>query len=107
MQMNNDEKQRILLAKKKVRRLKLFYIHLAGYIVMLVLLSYNLYIVEGPYKNNIISLNLSIMVAWTVFIIVHGLRVFKGRSIFKRSWEDKKIKEYLNEDEVEETKTWE
>ncbi|MTE27662.1 2TM domain-containing protein [Winogradskyella ouciana] len=104
MQMNNDEKQRI--AKKKVRRLKLFYIHLAGYIVMLVLLSYNLYIVEGPYKNNIISLNLSIIVAWTVFIGIHGFKVFKDRTLFNKNWENKKLKKFAQEEETEK-KMWE
>ena len=107
MQLGNNDNQRLQEAKRNVRRLKIFYIHLVGYIVLVALLCYNLYIVEGPYKNNIISLNLSILVSWTVFILLHAWRVFKERKIFKKSWEDKKIASYLEKDEIEETKMWE
>ena len=100
------EKQQLRNAKNKVRKLKVFYIHLAGYIVVVALLLYNLYIVAGPYKNNIISLNLSVIFAWTIFIIIHGLNVFKQKRIFKTSWEEKKTKEFLNNKE-EETTFWE
>ncbi|NRD23938.1 2TM domain-containing protein [Winogradskyella litoriviva] len=100
------EKQQLRKAKDKVRKVKIFYIHLAGYIIAVALLLYNLYIVVGPYKNNIISLNLSILVAWTVFIIIHGINVFKEKQIFRKSWEDKKTKDFLNNKE-EETTFWE
>ncbi len=104
--MNNQEEYRLVQAKKSVRRLKLFYIHLAGYIVVVALLSYNLYIVQGEYKNNIISLNLSVLVAWTVFICIHGWRVFKERKVFNKGWKDKKIQAFLNKEDIE-TKMWE
>ncbi|WP_369994450.1 2TM domain-containing protein [Winogradskyella sp.] len=106
MKLPEDKEQRILQAKKKLRRLKLFYIHLAGYIVLVALLSYNLYIVEGPYKDNIISLNLSIIVAWTVIIIIHGFKVFKDRTLFNKNWEDKKLRKFTQEEETEK-KMWE
>ncbi|EPR71728.1 hypothetical protein ADIWIN_3175 [Winogradskyella psychrotolerans RS-3] len=104
--MNSDDKEQFREAKDHLRRLQLFYIHLAGYIVFVVLLLYNLYIVAGPYKNNIISLNLSLIVAWSVFIVVHGLNVFKGKQIFKKSWEDKKTEKFLEEKEKK-TTFWE
>ncbi len=104
--MHNEEKEQFRKAKDKVRKIKIFYIHLAGYIVGVGLLLFNLYIVDGPYKNNIISLNLSVIVAWTVFIVVHGLNVFKGKHIFKKSWEDKKAEKFLKEKE-EKTTFWE
>jgi len=105
--MDAKEKQLFINAKKKVRRLRLFYIHLAGYIVFVALLLYNLYIVSGPYKNNIISLNLSIIGVWTVIIVIHGLNIFKGKQIFKKRWEDKKTEEFLKEKEEQETTLWE
>lgn len=100
------EKQQLINAKDKVRKIKIFYIHLAGYIIVVALLLYNLYIVAGPYKNNIISLNLSVLFAWTIFIIIHGLNVFKQKQIFKKSWEDKKTEQFLK-DKEEETTFWE
>ncbi|WP_179352586.1 2TM domain-containing protein [Winogradskyella vidalii] len=105
--MNTDDKhQQLKKAKETLRRIKLFYIHLAGYIVVIALLLYNLYIVAGPYKNNIISLNLSVIVVWTVFIIIHGLNVFKDKQIFKKSWKDKKTEQFLK-NKKEETTFWE
>lgn len=106
MKLPKDKEQRLLQAKKKVRLLKLFYIHLAAYIVFVALLGYNLYIVEGPYKNNIISLNLSIIIAWTVFILIHGFKVFKDRTLFNKNWEDKKLRKFAQEEETEKT-MWE
>lgn len=103
---NKEDKERLLRAQKKLKRLKVFYFHLAGYIVSVALLLYNLYIVEGPYKDNIISLNLSIIVAWTVLILLHAWRIFKEKKAFKESWEDKKMKQFLKEDD-QETTMWE
>jgi hypothetical protein len=107
MESDNTEEQKLQKAKKHVRRIKLFYIHFAGYLIVMVLLLYNLYIVEGEYKNNIISLNLSVLVLWTVAILWHALKVFKERKVFKKSWEDKKIASYLVKDDADETKMWE
>lgn len=105
--MNNKE-QFLIEAKKRAKKSMIFYVHLVGYIIFVSLILYNFYILEeGPYKNNIISLNLSILFAWTVFIIIHGINVFKGKQIFKKSWEDKKLEEFLSEDEEIETKMWE
>ncbi|APY09224.1 hypothetical protein BWZ20_13330 [Winogradskyella sp. J14-2] len=105
--MKIKNKEGLLKAQKHVRRLKLFYIHFAGYLVVVALLLYNLYIVEGEYKNNIISLNLSILVLWTVVIMIHAFIIYKERKVFKKSWEDKKIASYLENGSTEETKMWE
>ncbi|BAO74247.1 2TM domain-containing protein [Winogradskyella sp. PG-2] len=106
--MELDKEQQLLAnAKKKLKRVKILYMHLALYIIAIVLILYNFYIIdEGSYKNNIISLNLSVIVAWTVFVIIHSLNVFKERLFFKSSWEDKKMKEFTKEEE-EVTKRWE
>ncbi|WP_178987900.1 2TM domain-containing protein [Winogradskyella schleiferi] len=104
--MTDDERQCLENAKKKVRRLRLFYIHLAAYFVFVALLLYNLYIVSGPYKDNIISLNLSIIGVWTVIIIVHGFKIFNEKRMFKKSWEDKKVEKFLKEKD-EKTTFWE
>ena len=107
MKSSLDKERHLQEAKKSIRRLKLFYIHLAGYIVAIGLLSYNLYIVAGPYKDNIIALNLSLIGAWTVFILIHAWNIFKGKKVFNKKWEEKKIKDFLEENEETETTLWE
>lgn len=107
MELNKDEKERFLKAKDKVRKIKIFYLHLVLYVIVVALISYNFYILEGPYKDNITAVNMSTLVFWTVFIVIHGMGVFKGRFLFKKSWEDKKIEEILNKKNKEETTFWE
>lgn len=107
VEADKTKEKQLLEAKKYIKRVKLFYIHLAGYLVLVGLLVYNLLIVQGIYKNNIISLNLSVLVLWTVAIVLHAWKVFKERKVFNKSWEDKKMKLYLDKKDTEETKMWE
>ncbi|OZV70076.1 2TM domain-containing protein [Winogradskyella aurantia] len=92
--MKDQERQNAAITH--LRRLKLFYIHLFGYIILVCLILYNLYIVQGEYKNNIIALNIITLVLWSLFVGIHGWRAFKGRILFSKRWEEQKLKEYLN-----------
>ncbi|SDS67459.1 2TM domain-containing protein [Formosa sp. Hel1_31_208] len=108
MKLNKDEEKRFLKAKHKVQRIKIFYLHVVLYVIVVALISYNFYILEeGPYTDNITGINVSTLVLWTVFICIHGWTVFKGRLLFKKSWEDKKIEKILKEKENVETTFWE
>ena len=107
MKKTLDDQKLLITARRRVRQIQIFYFHLVLYIIVVALLLYNFYIVEGPYKNNIIALNLSVLLVWTVFTTLHGLIVFKGRQIFKKRWEDRKIEEFLEKENEVETTTWE
>ncbi len=108
MKINKDDKQLFINAEKKVKRIKMFYLHLVFYIIGVSLVSYNFYIIEeGEYTNSINAINTSSLVLWTVFIILHAWVVFKGGLIFKKSWEDKKMEKFMDEDKESETKMWE
>lgn len=108
MKLNENDKKRLAKAKNQVQKIKIFYLHLALYIIVVALISYNFYILEeGPYTSNITALNVSTLVLWTAFISIHGWRVFKGKFFFKKDWEDKKIKKILKENEQVETTFWE
>ncbi|WP_067149780.1 2TM domain-containing protein [Pseudotamlana agarivorans] len=105
--MKPEDKNELLLfeAKKKLRNLKIFYIHLVGYFVVVALLSYNLYIMSGPYKPFFQWFDICILVAWTAFIVIHGWNVFRGKIFFKKDWESKKIREFMETDN--QIKRWE
>ena len=109
MTTNHSNKDKYFKAQKILRRTRLFYLHLVGYIIVVLLILLNFYVLEdGPYKNTITALNLSILWAWTVVIIIHGIDVYRRRrSFFKRSWEDKKAEEYLKTQDKTEDKLWE
>lgn len=96
MKTPNEKFESYLKAKAKVKQLKIFYIHLVGYIIVVMLLCYNLYIIEEvPSKNVILWLIYTTLITWSIFIITHARCVFKWR-LFKKSWEERKLKEYLD-----------
>ena len=105
MEKDNAELQRFIEAKKKVTKLKVFYIHLCAYIVVLCLVIYNYVIIEeNEYMQAIIWLNSSIMIMWGIVILIQGWTTFRGQILFGKRWEDKKVREFLDE---EKTQMWE
>lgn len=109
MEPSEEKKGSYIRAKERVRHVKVFYIHLVGYLVFASLILYNMYIMDtnNEYKESIEWINLTSLTFWTIFVFLHGWKVFKGRFLFKRSWEDKKIKEYMEQEKANETKLWE
>ena len=107
MKPSNHKDKLLEEAQRHVRRLKLFYLHLALYVIAMALIAYNFVIIEDvPQKDNIISLNLSVVVVWTILISIHGFIVFKERKMFSKTWEDQKMKQFSEADETE-TQLWE
>ncbi|MEC3908298.1 2TM domain-containing protein [Tamlana sp. 2201CG12-4] len=92
-------------AKEKVRHIKVFYVHLVGYIIVVLLLLYNLYIIDenNEYADFFTWFNSIIILAWTVFIFLHGRFALKGKQFFKKTWEERKLKAYMDKQE----KKWE
>jgi len=109
MKIKNDTNEDYINAKNKVRNIKVFYIHLLGYIILVALLLYNIYILDenNKYADFFTWFNSITMVAWTIFIAIHAWNVFKGKLFFKKSWEDRKMSEYIEKEDTEETKIWE
>lgn len=106
----NTDKHKYNLAKDKVRNIQLFYIHFVGYLIVVALIIWNLLIIEKGQFKGIEALNLSVLFGWTVFIIIHGLRVFKSRVLFKKEWETQKMQDFLDKEEKDskqETTIWE
>lgn len=100
----DKEAQLYVEAQKKVSRLRWFYVHLAGYLVALGLVIWNLIIIEDTaYTNSILAINYSTIFIWGFFIILHAISVFRGHIIFSKKWEEKKIKEFTGDNQ----KTWE
>lgn len=93
-----EQKESLLRAKQKVKNLKLFYIHLVGYLILVLMLLYNLYIIDenNTYADFFTWFNTIMILSWTVFIALHAWNVFKGRLFFKKNWEERKLKEYLD-----------
>tara|TARA_R110002049_G_scaffold108455_1_gene256738 strand:- start:21853 stop:22179 length:327 start_codon:yes stop_codon:yes gene_type:complete len=107
MTLNKDEKESFYRAQNKTKRIRNFYLHLILYFIGIALIAYNFYIMSGPYTSIITGVNITTIVLWSIVIIVHGWSVFKGQLFFKKSWEDRKVEQFLKEEKEEETTMWE
>jgi len=102
--MENYEEDKYAKAKKKVEDIKGFYSHLTVYIVVnifLILIQMGV-ITRGFDGIDIPSWSmLSTPFFWGIGLLFHGLYVFQDRFTMFRSWEERKIKEYMEKDEEE------
>ena len=93
MDTNYNEEERYYQAKKRVEEMKGFYGNLASYIVVNIFL---------------IILNLATspqylwffwpLLGWGIGIVFHGLSVFKISPFFGKDWEERKMKQFLEEE---------
>lgn len=80
-------------AKERVEELKGFYGHLIAYIVVNVFLAIvNILTIPG------FLWFLFVTFFWGIGLIAHGLSVFSKRGLFSKEWEERKIREYMEEE---------
>lgn len=101
-QLENSTDERYLMAYKRVKRIKGFYVHLMVYILV------NTFIICGNYYEN--SSNNQVFLRWDVFstalfwgigLVAHGLSVFGRNIFFSHDWEEKKIQEFMKKENSE------
>ena len=99
-------------AKKKVKEIKGFYTHLTVYLIInTVLFLLRMDILQKGFVN-IQAPNWSHFITpffWGIGLAFHGLYVFQHKFKFFKSWEERKIKEYMERDEerIKRTNEWE
>jgi hypothetical protein len=102
MEPNFTEEQRYILVKKRVEKISKFYKHLAVYIVVNIFLTI-IFIIgdmnDGITFNEAIfdDQNYKIWFFWGLGILYQSLNVLGINMIFNKSWEERKIKEYMND----------
>ncbi|MHC1570293.1 MAG: 2TM domain-containing protein [Methermicoccaceae archaeon] len=90
----DEEKYR--QAKARVRRLKGFYIHLLTYIVVNVMLAI-IDLITSP--NSLWFYWITLF--WGFAVVFDAMSVFGEHGLLGRKWEEKKIKEMMDEEEAE------
>ena len=96
----NNKLNKLIRAREKVKALKLFYFHLIIFLIGMPIILFLMFLVEdGEYKNFWLWLILTTGVCWCVALGIHAWSALGGRILFKKSWEDRKIREYLEEEE--------
>ena len=91
-------------AVKKVKALKGFYGHLAVYILINILLLFVYTREEGLVAGLGEISNYFTAFFWGIGLVAHAAAVFLPNMIFGREWEERKIKELM---EQEKRSTWE
>ncbi|ESU22391.1 hypothetical protein FEDK69T_23760 [Flavobacterium enshiense DK69] len=96
METNNNEREQLEQAKKRVQEIKGFYGHLAAYVgVNIFFLAVNL--LASP-KHLWFFWP---MLGWGIGVAMHGLRVFNYMPFFGKDWEEKKIRDFMQEEELQ------
>ncbi|WP_338731055.1 2TM domain-containing protein [Mangrovimonas cancribranchiae] len=98
MESNFNEQQRIDNARRRVKKLKGFYSHLVVYIVINALLLIINVIYVNPGESFFQWSNFSTMFFWGIGLLAHGLTVFMPKFIMGKDWEERKIKQFMEQE---------
>lgn len=91
-----DKENSYLLAKKEVKKIKGFYIHLFVYLVINTIFIVNNTIANGweGFKTTLFS----IVLFWGIGLFFHWYGTFGKNILFGKKWEKKKIQDLLDKD---------
>ena len=97
------ENESYLRAKKKVDSLRGFYRHLLVYLLINLFFSGRIFyehLEENLRLEDIFSDGnvYSLWIIWGFILVIHGFNVFSSINIFGYKWEQRKIKQYMNEE---------
>ena len=81
-------------AEKKIKEIKSFYINLACYCIVIPVLIFINLTYTPEYYWFIYS-----AIGWGCGITIHGLMVYERLPFLTRDWEDRKIKEIMDQEE--------
>ena len=91
--------KKYLQAKKKVKLLRRFYIHLFIFLIVNITLLVKLIMLEKDESlDTLVWLILNVMITWSIGIIIHAWCFFDGKILFSKDWEQRKIEEFIQDE---------
>ncbi len=102
---NFDKENKYIRAKERVEELKKFYSNLTSYVLVISFLAIINYYTNGWSY----AWFLWAAFGWGIGIVFHAVGVFQWNPFFNKDWEERKIKEFMDQDKDGRTKTqhWE
>ncbi len=92
---NFNKESKYIRAKERVEELKKFYGNLTSYIVVITGLAIlNYWINSWSYPWFLWA-----AFGWGIGLVFHAIRTFNMNPFFGKDWEQRKIKEFMNEEE--------
>ena len=92
---NNIDEIRYLEAKKRVKEIKGFYVHLLVYICVNALIIFLNFRDLEPGESYFRWSNFLTLIFWGIGLAAHALGVFLPNYILGKNWEEKKIRELM------------
>ena len=92
----NEEEAKYQRAKKRVEALRGFYVHLGVYVVVNLFL-FLLNIITSPDKIWFYW----VLLGWGIAVVAHAFSVFGFGRLFGTDWEEKKIREIMEQEETD------
>ncbi|SFR31274.1 2TM domain-containing protein [Robiginitalea myxolifaciens] len=89
-----NKESKYFRAKQRVEELKKFYGNLTSYVFVIGLLAVINYITYWEYKWFLWA-----ALGWGIGLFFHAVRTFRMNPFFNRQWEERKIREFMEEDE--------
>lgn len=99
MENSNLEEQKYIRAKKRVKAIKGFYVHLTVYILVnIFLIMTRLFSESSGFENLWQWQTYNTAIFWGIGIVFHAFNVFGMGFLLGSDWEERKIKEMMDKD---------
>jgi hypothetical protein len=99
METSNQEYEKYQLARKKVKKIKGFYSHLFFYLVFNAIIIF----INLKYSPKVLWFAWTTL-SWGIGLFFHGIRVFGWFPFFGKDWEERKIQEFMKDEEKQKDK---
>lgn len=93
MEQFSEEYERYLRAKKQVEEIKSFYGNLISYVLVNLFLMY----INLRYSPEYLWFLWS-AVSWGIGLLFHGMKVFNYSPFLGKDWEQRKLKEFMDQE---------
>lgn len=101
--METREQENYDRARKRVQKLKGFYIHLLVYVVINIGLLISIYAVLGN-EDFWQTGHFLTPLFWGIGLLIHWLNAYDYTPVLGRNWEERKIREFMERDREESNK---
>ncbi|NQY06777.1 MAG: 2TM domain-containing protein [Flavobacteriaceae bacterium] len=99
---NYIDEERYIRAKKRVEKIKGFYIHLAVYIIVNLFILGVKFIDDYKDGDNFWEFgSFGTVFFWGIGLAVHAISVFGFGFVFGKNWEERKLKQFMDEEKGE------
>ena len=99
METNNTEYEKYLKARKQVEAIKGFYGHLTFYIIFNVIIIF----INLKYSPEVLWFYWTTF-SWGIGLFFHGLKVYNLTPFLNKDWEERKIKQFMDEENTKNNK---